>query len=79
VIHYAVPNMPAAVPREAAEAISAAVVPYARALAGLGIERALLEDAGLRAGMLAWRGRCTHEGIAREAGTPYAPLADRAR
>jgi len=79
VIHYAVPNMPAAVPREAAEAISAAVVPYARALAGLGIERALLEDAGLRAGVLAWRGRCTHEGIAREAGTPYAPLADRAR
>ncbi len=33
VIHYAVPNMPSAVPREAAEAISAAVLPYVRALA----------------------------------------------
>jgi len=76
VIHYAVPNMPSAVPRDAAQAISAAVLPYARALAGKGIARALLEDAGLRAGVLAWKGRCSHEGIAREAGAPYVPLSD---
>jgi len=76
VIHYAVPNMPSAVPREAAEAISAAVLPYARALAGRGIARALLEDAGLRAGVLAWQGRCNHEGIAREAGVPCVPVTD---
>ncbi len=50
VIHYAVPNMPSAVPREAALAISAAVLPYARALAGRGIAEALHADAGLRAG-----------------------------
>jgi alanine dehydrogenase len=76
VIHYAVPNMPSAVPREAAEAISAAVIPYARALATKGIARALLEDAGLRAGVLAWKGRCNHQGIAHEAGVPYAPVSD---
>jgi alanine dehydrogenase len=76
VIHYAVPNMPSAVPREAAEAISAAVIPYVRALASKGIACALLDDAGLRAGVLAWKGRCNHEGIAQEAGVPYAPISD---
>ena len=77
VIHYAVPNMPSAVPREAAEAISAAVTPYARELARKGIARALLADAGLRAGVLAWRGRCNQRGIAHEAGVPYEPVSDR--
>lgn len=76
VIHYAVPNMPSAVPREATQAISAAVTPYARALASKGVARALLEDAGLRAGVLVWKGRCNHEGIAREAGVPYAPVSE---
>jgi alanine dehydrogenase len=76
VLHYAVPNMPSAVPREAAEAISAAVIPYARALASKGIARALLEDAGLRAGVLVWKGRCNHEGVAQESGAPYAPVSD---
>jgi len=76
VLHYAVPNMPSAVPREAAEAISAAVIPYARALASKGIARALLEDAGLCAGVLVWKGRCNHEGVAQESGAPYAPVSD---
>jgi len=76
VVHYAVPNMPSAAPREAADAISAAVMPYARALASKGVARALLEDAGLRAGVLAWKGRCNHPGVAREAGVPYAPVSD---
>jgi alanine dehydrogenase len=76
VVHYCVPNMPAAVARAAAAALSAAALPYARALAGKGIARALRDDAGLRAGVLLWRGRCTHEGIAAQAGLPFAPLAE---
>ena len=76
VIHYAVPNMPSAAPREATQAISAAVIPYVRVLASKGVARALLEDAGLRAGVLTWKGRCNHEGIAREAGVPYMPVSD---
>ena len=76
VIHYAVPNMPSAVPREAAEAISAAVTPYVRALASRGIGRALLDDAGLRAGLLAWKGRCNDRALAAEAGVAYAPVSD---
>ena len=74
VLHYCVPNMPSAVARAGAAALSAAVLPYARALAGKGIARALREDEGLRAGVLLWRGRFAHEGIAAEAGRPFAPL-----
>jgi alanine dehydrogenase len=77
VVHYCVPNMPSAVARAGASALSAAVLPYVRALAGKGIARALREDPGLRAGVLLWRGRFTHEGIAAEAGRPFAPLAQR--
>jgi alanine dehydrogenase len=77
VVHYAVPNMPSALPRHAAEAISAAVTPYARVLAGKGVARALLEDVGLRAGVLAWNGRSSHPAIAQETGERYAPLSDR--
>lgn len=77
VIHYAVPNMPSASPREAAEAISAAALPYLRAIAGKGLRRALLEDPGLRAGVLAWQGRCSHAELASEAGVAHAPLTDR--
>jgi len=75
VIHYAVPNMPSAVPREAAEAISAAVIPYVRAMARKGIMRALREDEGLRAGLLVLEGSVTNESIAREAGVPYTPVS----
>jgi alanine dehydrogenase len=56
VIHYAVPNMPSALPREASDAISAAVLPYVRTLAGKGIANALRGDNGLRAGLLCWHG-----------------------
>jgi alanine dehydrogenase len=69
--------MPSAVARAGAAALSAALLPYARSLAGKGIARALREDEGLRAGVLVWRGRFTHEGIAAEAGRPFAPISAR--
>lgn len=75
VVHYCVPNMPSAVARAGAAALSAAVLPCVQALAGKGISQALREDAGLRAGVLLWRGRVTHEGIAADAGLPFAALA----
>jgi alanine dehydrogenase len=76
VVHYCVPNMPAAVARAGAAALSAAALPYVRSLAGKGIARALRDDPGLRQGVLLWRGRFTHEGIAAEAGMAFAPLAE---
>jgi alanine dehydrogenase len=73
VVHYCVPNMPAAVPRAGSEALSAAVAPYASALAR-GIPAALAGEAGLASGVLLWKGRATHEGIATEAGLAFSPL-----
>ena len=59
-----------------AAALSAAALPYVAAMAGDGIVGALRKDPGLRAGVLLWRGRLTHEGIAGEARRPFAPLSD---
>ncbi len=77
VIHYCVPNMPSAEPALAAAAISAAVLPFARELAAKGIARAVRENAGLRAGVVVWKGRVNHAGIAKEAGLAYTALTDR--
>ena len=76
VIHYCVANMPAAAPREATLALADAVLPFARELAGKGIARAVRENPALRAGVLLWKGRVNHRGIAQEAGVPYTPLSD---
>jgi alanine dehydrogenase len=77
VIHYCVPNMPAAEPALAAVAISTAALPFARELAAKGVARAVRENAALRSGVLVWKGRVNHEGIAKESGLAYTPLSDR--
>ncbi len=74
VIHYCVPNIPAADPRAASEALSAAVLPFARELASRGIARAVRENAALANAVLLWRGRATHPGIAVQAQLPYTAL-----
>ena len=74
VIHYAVPNMPAAEPAAAAAALSEAVLPYVRELCDKGVARTLRENAALRAGIMVWKGRVNHPGVAAEAGLPYTPV-----
>jgi alanine dehydrogenase len=74
VIHYCVPNIPAAVPVQGAAALSGAVLPYVRELARMGIDEALGTHEDLRHGTLLWKGQVTHEGIAAEAGLPFSPL-----
>ncbi len=77
VIHYCVANMPAAQPAAEAASISAAVLPYAREIAAKGIARAVRANPALRGGVLVWKGRVNHPGIAKEAGLAYTPLSDR--
>jgi len=77
VIHYCVGNMPAAEPAAAADALSAAALPYVRELASKGIGRAVRDNPALRGGVLIWKGRVNHAGIAGEAGLPYTSLTDR--
>jgi alanine dehydrogenase len=76
VVHCCIANLPASVPREASEALCAAVTPFAVRLAG-GVRRAVRDNAALRAGVLIWEGQVAHAGIARETGLAFAPLVDR--
>ncbi len=74
VIHYCVANMPAAVPRSASLALSAAVLPHVTALAGKGLASALRDDAGLAAGLQIHGGQVTHAAIARALNRPHRDL-----
>jgi alanine dehydrogenase len=78
VVHYCVPNIPAADPVASVQALGEALVPFVRRIAGCGFEAAFASDAALAAGLVLWRGRACHERIAREAGLPYTyPFAAR--
>jgi alanine dehydrogenase len=68
VVHYCVPNMPAACPRTASLALERAVLPYVRMLA------AGQMDADLRAGIQVKGGKVTHERLARDTGRAYFQL-----
>ena len=70
VIHYCVTNMPGAVPRTSAFALNNATLPYVKALADKGWERATADDAGLAAGLNMINGRVVHAAVARDLGLP---------
>jgi alanine dehydrogenase len=72
IIHYCVTNMPGALPRTSAFALNNATLPYVKALADKGWERATAEDAGLAAGLNIVRGTVVHPAVARELGLPIA-------
>jgi len=64
VIHYCVTNMPGAVPRTSTFALTNATLPYVRALADHGWQRAIANDAGLARGLNVHAGKLTHEAVA---------------
>jgi alanine dehydrogenase len=72
VIHYCVTNMPGAVPRTSAFALNNATLPYIKALADKGWERATAEDHGLAAGLNVVRGTVVHPAVAGELGMSAA-------
>jgi alanine dehydrogenase len=65
VVHYAVANMPGAVPRTSTFALTNVTLPYARRLAGQGLRTALQEDPGLALGANVMAGAITHPGVAK--------------
>jgi alanine dehydrogenase len=69
VVHYAVPNMPARVPRTATQAYAAAALPYVERLASRGIAAALEADSGLAGGVMLWDGVIADAGLAATMGT----------
>lgn len=64
VLHYAVPNMPAAVARTSTLALTAVTLPYGRLLAARGVDGAALVRPELRFGLTAADGRITHPAVA---------------
>ncbi len=75
VIHYCVTNMPGAVPRTSTFALTNATLPYVRALADLGWEKALARDAGFARGLNVHAGAITHEAVARDLGLDFKAVS----
>jgi alanine dehydrogenase len=76
IVHYCVPNMPAAVARTATLALTQATLPYALKLANLGLRRALAENAGLMQGLQVHAGKVTHAGLAEDTKRALTPPAE---
>jgi alanine dehydrogenase len=72
VVHYCVANMPGAVPRTSTMALTNATLPFVRALADHGWQRALQRDRHLAMGLNVHDGRITHEAVARDLGMVYS-------
>jgi alanine dehydrogenase len=64
VIHYAVPNMPGAVPRTATYALSNATLPYIQRLADMGVEDAVRSDPALFKGVNTYGGHIVYRAVA---------------
>ena len=73
IIHYCVPNMPGAVARTSTFALTNVTLPFALAIANMGITRATLQDSRLARGLNVCAGLVTHEIVAKALGYSYIP------
>lgn len=71
VIHYAVANMPGAVPRTSTLALTNATLPYVLQLANKGWRAALRENSALFKGLNIMDGKIVHQGVADAFGLPW--------
>lgn len=74
VLHYAVPNMPGAVPRTATLALTNATQPYVLKVADLGWREAARQDPALALGVNCAAGKLTSRAVAEAHGMEYTPL-----
>ncbi|WP_223590536.1 alanine dehydrogenase [Neobacillus bataviensis] len=74
VIHYAVANMPGAVPRTSTIALTNVTIPFALQIANKGVYKAILENEPLKLGINAAKGEITCEAVARDLGYDYLPV-----
>jgi alanine dehydrogenase len=76
VLHYAVGNIPGAVPHTSTYALTNATLPYALALATRGVADAVRADPELARGVNTVDGNVTNEAVAAAIGRTAAPLAE---
>ncbi|MDE2341833.1 MAG: alanine dehydrogenase [Betaproteobacteria bacterium] len=75
IIHYAVANMPGAVPRTSAFALNHATLPFVLTLADKGWRQACRDDPHLFSGLNVHQGKITCRAVAEALGKPYTPAS----
>lgn len=75
IIHYAVPNMPGAVPRTSTYALTNITLNYATMIANLGWKEAAKKDEAFRKGINLAFGHLTYKQVADDLGLPYNALS----
>jgi len=75
VLHYAVPNMPSAVPQTASLAYSSAILPYLQQITDVGLIATFKENDALRLGVSVFRGKITCEGLAQSIGKEHTEIS----
>ena len=76
VVHYAVGNMPGAVPHTSTYALTNVTLPYLAELAGRGVDTALRRDAALALGVNTLGGDVVNAAVAEALGRAHRPLAE---
>lgn len=76
ILHYAVANIPGAVPNTSTAALTNATLKYAVALADKGWQQACRDDKALAAGLNVVEGKVTFKPVADLFGLPYEPLSN---
>lgn len=76
VVHYAVANMPGAVPRTSTLALTNATLPYALQIANKGVCQAIADNHALKLGVNVANGEITYEAVARDLGYNYVPVEE---
>jgi len=76
VLHYAVANMPGAVPRTSTIALTNVTVPYALQMANTGAYRAISESPALQAGVNVMDGEITYKAVADDLGFLYKSVTE---
>jgi alanine dehydrogenase len=74
VVHYAVANMPGAVPRTSTIALTNVTVPYALQIANKGAQAAIAQNPSLKAGLNTAGGFVTYEAVATDLGYDYVSV-----
>lgn len=76
VVHYAVANMPGAVPQTSTVALTNVTVPFALQIANKGAIKAILENDALAKGVNVANGEITFEAVATDLGYNYVSVAN---
>jgi alanine dehydrogenase len=74
IVHYAVSNMPGALPRTSTLALNNATLPYAVEIANKGWEKAMQENPEIKRGANLVKGKVTYKGVADAFGLKYTPI-----